>query len=200
MKKIILILLASGLVTNATITITAGAVTNLADENGNELSSNTTFAILVELSGAGDPFDGLVMSDTISIDQTVGDGKYFVLQVGTATDQGGSLNVSGQGAVSNFDLAGTPLAGNAAAGHNVAFVWFPGLVGNVLSRNDVYGVAAIYDGGVAGEEWFLPSDNNAETFQNLTASAAQFTVVPEPTSIALLGLGAFGFIMRRSRG
>jgi hypothetical protein len=195
MKKIIILLLVSGTLANAVITVAGGLVTNLADENNTELSAPTTFAVLVALNN--DSFDGLVMSDTISIGETVGEGKYFVLQTETTVDASSNgFGEAGQVDIANYNIVGTPLAENAAAGNNVAFVWFPGLVGSTLSTVDVYGA-------VSNVDWVLPADGATLTFTNLTGSPQQanFTIqpIPEPSSIALLGLGAFGLLMRRRR-
>jgi hypothetical protein len=195
MKKIIILLLVSGTLANAVITVAGGLVTNLADENNTELSAPTTFAVLVALNN--DSFDGLVMSDTISIGETVGEGKYFVLQTETTVDASSNgFGEAGQVDIANYNIVGTPLAENAAAGNNVAFVWFPGLVGSTLSTADVYGA-------VSNVDWVLPADGATLTFTNLTGSPQQanFTIqpIPEPSSIALLGLGAFGLLMRRRR-
>lgn len=195
MKKIIILLLVSGTLANAVITVAGGLVTNLADENNTELSAPTTFAVLVALNN--DSFDGLVMSDTISIGETVGEGKYFVLQTETTVDASSNgFGEAGQVDIANYNIVGTPLADNAAAGNNVAFVWFPGLVGSTLSTVDVYGA-------VSNVDWVLPADGATLTFTNLTGSPQQanFTIqpIPEPSSIALLGLGAFGLLMRRRR-
>ncbi|MFT6794281.1 MAG: hypothetical protein ACJAR1_002288 [Rubritalea sp.] len=195
MKKIIILLLVSGTLANAVITVAGGLVTNLADENNTELSAPTTFAVLVALNN--DSFDGLVMSDTISIGETVGEGKYFVLQTETTVDASSNgFGEAGQVDIANYNIVGTPLADNAAAGNNVAFLWFPGLVGSTLSTVDVYGA-------VSNVDWVLPADGATLTFTNLTGSPQQanFTIqpIPEPSSIALLGLGAFGLLMRRRR-
>ena len=195
MKKIIILLLVSGTLANAVITVAGGLVTNLADENNTELSAPTTFAVLVALNN--DSFDGLVMSDTISIGETVGEGKYFVLQTETTIDVSiNGFGEAGQVDIANYNIVGTPLADNAAAGNNVAFVWFPGLVGSTLSTVDVYGA-------VSNVDWVLPADGATLTFTNITGSPQQanFTIqpIPEPSSIALLGLGAFGLLMRRRR-
>tara|TARA_B110000881_G_scaffold219522_1_gene241645 strand:- start:1064 stop:1654 length:591 start_codon:yes stop_codon:yes gene_type:complete len=195
MKKIIILLLVSGTLANAVITVAGGLVTNLADENNTELSAPTTFAVLVALNN--DSFDGLVMSDTISIGETVGEGKYFVLQTETTVDASSNgFGEAGQVDIANYNIVGTPLADNAAAGNNVAFVWFPGLVGSTLSTVDVYGA-------VSNVDWVLPADGATLTFTNITGSPQQanFTIqpIPEPSSIALLGLGAFGLLMRRRR-
>ncbi|MEZ7968683.1 MAG: PEP-CTERM sorting domain-containing protein [Rubritalea sp.] len=198
MKKIIILLLVSGTLANAVITVAGGLVTNLADENNTELSAPTTFAVLVALNN--DSFDGLVMSDTISIGETVGEGKYFVLQTETTIDVSiNGFGEAGQVDIANYNIVGTPLAGaggGAAAGNNVAFVWFPGLVGSSLTTVDFYGA-------VSNVDWILPADGGTLTFTNITGSPQQanFTIqpIPEPSSIALLGLGAFGLLMRRRR-
>lgn len=172
-------------------------MSNLADENNTALTSATTYAVLVALND--DPFDGLIMSDTISVGQTVGNGKYYVLQVSNSFDPGGGFGQVGQVNVSNFDTTGTPLAGNAAVGNQVAFAWFPGQSsgsGTVLSNGDVYGV-------IRDTNWILPTDlGGSVSFSNLVVGSKQanFVVaVPEPTGIALLGLGAFALIARRKR-
>lgn len=194
MKKIILTLLASATLGNAAFTLTGGAVSNLADENNVALTSATTYAVLVALND--DPFDGLIMSDTISIGQTVGDGKYFVLQVGTSFAPGGGFGQVGQVNVNNFNTTGTPLENNAAVGNEVAFVWFPNLVGNQVTNGDVYGV-------IRGVDWVLPTDlGGSSSYSNFVSGSKQanFVVaIPEPTGLALLGLGMLTLISRRRR-
>ncbi len=197
MKKIFFLLIATASFASAAFTLTSGAVSNLADEDNVALTSATTYAVLVALND--DPFDGLIMSDTISIGQTVGEGKYYVLQVSISSDPGGSFGQAGQVNVNNFNTTGTPLANNAALGNQVAFVWFPGQSsgsGTELSAGDSYGV-------IRGSDWLLPTDlGGSISYSNFVVGNKQatFTVqVPEPTGLALISLGAVALIARRRR-
>ncbi len=193
MIKIILTLLSSAVLAKATITITGASVANLGDETGGALVTPTTFAMLVALND--DPFDGLIMSDTISVGQTVGNGKYFVLSVGSSADAG-VFGQAAQGAVTDLVLTG-PLASDAAAANHVALVWFPGLVGNVVTTGDNYGV-------IRATNWVLPSDGSALSFDSFvfptTIKTAAFIVaIPEPSGVFLVGLGTMAFLGRRRR-
>ncbi len=196
MKKIAFLLASTLLTANATITITDATVTNLGDENGVELTSPNTYALLVAFNN--DSFEDIVMGDTVSIGQTIGNGKYFVLDAGESQPfplaPGTGFVASGAGP---YDLSSTPLANDAFAGQNVAMIWFPDLTGTgvTLNTGDIYGVAR-------DSTWILPKEGENVSFNNLfgnTQTAEFVVIVPEPTSALLFSGGLLGFALRRRR-
>lgn len=172
---------------------------NFGDSEGNALTGDTQFAVLVALDGVTS-FDGLVLNDTISVGETVGNGSYVVLQVGTAA-LNATFGVTDQVNVDGFETAGTDIANDIAIGNEVALFWFPELStsDSVLDNSNTYGYANAAD-------WVLPTDQGGSlVYTNINLFGSPLTadqiigVIPEPASTTLLGLGGLALLARRRR-
>ncbi len=92
-------------------------------------------------------------------------------------------------------------------GDRFAIYWFPTITFSAdlstinLTAGTEYGISSIGTIGtdLTSVNWALPEDSANLSYNQANAGAANLTVVPEPTSTALLGLGGLSLLMRRRR-
>lgn len=205
--KLALVALASKSV--ASTTITSGNVGAFKDNANLNVANDSIFAIVVSTGDA--EFTSITAGTIIAEGGFIDGGDDYFLTVSQVRDA--TLGRS----FGSADKPGFDLINGMSAGDPFILYWFPSstIASNVAANGQFYGSARFEDGNTAENgitEWFLSGDNestNAASILNpeLGGSASLIAdieiggaPIPEPTSLALLGLGAFGLIARRRRG
>ncbi|MFT5906028.1 MAG: hypothetical protein ACI9E1_001633 [Cryomorphaceae bacterium] len=181
----------------AAITLGGGAVSDMEDKDGNAVLVDRLYVVV--LDAGRDGFGAILDQANISLHNPIDDGGNDIVLKIASTAVGGPLKIISQGSTTeNYNADSLGLSPTDVA--NVRVYWFADLPGGttVLNEGDAYGEAFAVD-------WFVDDPNDSPTLSNVDATGSGANTlfvqaVPEPTSLALLGLGAFGFIMRRSRG
>jgi hypothetical protein len=177
------------------VSVTSANVRGFQDAGGSALGAGVLAMLVVDTGGDG---FGSVKAGQFQIGSTLGNDDFIdddndlIITILDSTEFSSSGLIQGGGG-NSIDFA--------HAGKEFAIYWYPTLsdaggdTGSTVGNS--YGLARSGD-------WVLPLGDGENVSGTAVAAAgsANFTVqaVPEPTSLALLGLGAFGFIMRRSRG
>lgn len=204
MKKILLVLSIGVSCSHASVSVTAN-VRGFQDENGVALTDGTVGLLVIDTGNDG---FGAVKEGFFQIGSTLGNDDFidddndliYNIVASTTSGPGGSRLFAGDGA--NIALTDSIPAGVASTGDRFAVYWFNITAGSVsVIAGDRYGIAT-------DDTWILPEDGEplpGDTVSTIVlsgaAAVASLTVqaIPEPSSIALLGLGAFGLIARRRR-
>jgi hypothetical protein len=173
------------------ISVTGANVQGFLDQSGGSLGAGVLALLVVDTGGDG--FGSVKAGEfqigsTLGTDDFVDDDNDLIVRILDSTSFGSKVIQAGGGDSIDF----------AYAGKDFAVYWFPELSdggGDTgASNGNTYGIAREPD-------WVLPtSDGQSVNGTTVESAGNAIYTVPEPTSLALLGLGAFGFIMRRSRG
>ncbi len=199
MKKTLLYLstvLTPVLSIQAAVTITDAQIRGYQTAGSADITSAGILGLLV-LDSGGDGFGQIQDGSSIALDNLIGDGNDVILNIVGSSAAAPPFNpaqISGVGiGTVIFDLVG-----DRSSGDEFAVYWFPTLLTSetTFTAGDTYGVAR-------GANWILPGDGNSTISPVLvtSAGAANLTVaaVPEPSSVALLGLGSAVILLRRRR-
>ncbi|MBK1792471.1 PEP-CTERM sorting domain-containing protein [Persicirhabdus sediminis] len=197
----ILALLLTAIVAQASITITWG-FGSLRDSSGNVVPEGATVVMFVD-TGGGLPSADDLSGAVLTTGQTVGGSEILdIFATSDAVDPGGVE-----------ETRTYTLDGNIASGADIGIYWFLDGVssGDTLTGGESYGSFTSSDVGVFGDwNMTVPNDGSAVNILYYDTSlgggvsesdfwASNNVAVPEPSSLALIGLGAIGFIIRRRK-
>ncbi|MGJ8656160.1 MAG: PEP-CTERM sorting domain-containing protein [Akkermansiaceae bacterium] len=179
----------------AVVTVTSARVEGFQTASGDQLTTAGVLGIFVVDAG-GDGFGEITQGSTIAIDTVLADGNDVILNIVSSIGASGfgDARISGVGT----DTLEVVLEGGVSTGDQFAVYWFPTLTTSdtEFAAGDTYGVARELN-------WILPAEGTSTPTPTtvLAAGLANLEViaVPEPTSTALLGLGALSLIARRRR-
>lgn len=177
------------------VTITSARVEGFNDSEDTAIVNGGILGLFVVDSG-GDGFGTIQEGSTIAIDSMLGDGNDIVLNIveSFAPDEFDSARISGVG----DNTLQVEIEGLVSTGDQFAVYWFPTLSisDNVFTVGDTYGIAR-------EANWVLPADGTSTAGPTTVLNAGRadqiVRAIPEPSSVALLGLGAVGLISRRRR-
>jgi len=196
-KAIILLAGMQSFATAAT-TVFGANVRGFNDQSGTPLGDGILGVLVVNTAtgeGGDDGFNTEINAGAIAVNSTLDtNGDLLILNlIDSSFNLLESVNeINGAGAGTIVDLTG-----DAASGDEFAVYWFPGLSAGggstTKSAGDRFGFTRASD-------WVLgPDGGSVNTSAVASAGDATGIVAPEPTSTALLGLGALGFALRRRR-
>lgn len=185
---------------------------NIQDSSGAAVSAGRLALIVVS---TGDSTFGPIFEGGLSLNISSG-GMGFIDNDDDAVIQHFATDINGFTSISQASSSGVTLNLDSrfTPGDNFAIYWFPTIVfdsdiANItLTEGDSYGLVSAgivqNDGSPEGngfKDWVLPSDGNSPVQVNSSPGFANLRVqaIPEPSSVALLGLGAVGLISRRRR-
>ena len=191
-------------ISQASVSVTAN-VRGFLDENGDAMGDGTVGLLVVDTGNDG--FGTVKAGDfqigsTLGTDDFIDDDNDLIYNVvaSMTSGPGGSRLFAGDGV--DIALNDSNPAGVAQTGNRFAVYWFniaPG--SDSVSEGDFYGIAT-------DNTWILPEDGEplpGGTVDTIVLSdpgarsLLRVQPVPEPTSLALLGLGTLGLITRRRR-
>lgn len=193
MKKLVILMLVFGLAVSANaalVSSTQGYYFRM-DITGPTATPNVGDTLTVEIFAGTDPTGaGTMLNTVLNIDQA---------------SSIGAVTISNAG---DWSVAPNPSTSVAGSGFDVNVNGNPAVVGGIPTGNSIYSVSFVAVEGV------VTVDADAGQWDSLTAVAgvddgwfsagaiyglpyAQVTVVPEPMTIALLGLG--GLFLRRKK-
>lgn len=185
---------------HAAITITGANVSGYSDDSGGSLGAGVLAVLVVDTGndGFGIVRPGLFdVGSTVDTDFIDGENDLIINIVDSETVFSDNFINGTRGGVS-FEVTPTQNAA-ISSGNQFAIYWFPELSlangDDSASAGDTYGVTRNID-------WIIPGDGGlVDASPVLSAGRADQIVraIPEPSSVALLGLGAVGLISRRRR-
>ncbi len=207
----ILALIACSTFAHASVTLSPAAE-NIQDAGGNPVGAGNLALIVVSTN---DNDFGMIKEGGLSLNVSAG-GMGFIDDNDDAVIQHFATTVNGFTSIQEAVSPGISLDLDSrfTPGDKFAIYWFPtvaydsDIANIVLSAGDSYGIVSSgqvrRDGSVEGDgvkDWVLPDDGNSPSHLNSAPGIANLEVqpVPEPTSLALLGLGTLGLITRRRR-
>jgi len=194
MKKTILsLLLTINYCSAATISVSGGGVFDVRGSDAS-LKPDVGDLFIVVASKSNDIFENLLAGDDLSVGSTVGGADDVVIATGSLVDFSG--NRAQQSGFTNLLISDAAEPNPAlSAGDHFAFIWFDGVSSTgAVAVNSVYGI-------VRASDWVLPSSGTTSASDVTATQIAGLTVnpVPEPSSVALLGLGSLALLARRRK-
>ncbi len=201
------------LIYSSTVAISSAVVSlNPATFTNANVGAGTLGFLVVDTAGDGfgDVVGGTYSKSTLDTDTYFIDGSDDrIIAIGEFAVGGGFDTTTRLSFISNNEIrtgTDTP-TGPFTLGTEFAFYWFPDLelTDTAFTAGDNYGIAR-YDGtdanstSVNGTEFILIDGVDSFDVEVTGDSAlANFTVIPEPSSTALLGLGGLALLARRRR-
>lgn len=202
---------------NAGTVLVGGVTYGLFDAGGNTPAGPSKTMAIIDVDGDGIPgfnlasWDGSSFlpdsDDVIVTDEKNGNGSWFEATGDNLTNaNSGDLAGEESGfndtlevptATYQFDLAAVNDASSVGAGDNVYLFWFPELPLNAAApgSGQAFGILLLGALDPVGGVNF----NNTTLTEDFRATNTTVAPIPEPTSLALMGLGGLAVLRRRRK-
>ncbi len=213
-KNIIIAALAVSLQTASAVTVSSTNLVDATDGSTNPIVDNTGTAIAVGTGFIGIGFFSTISDASLLTSTAAALDSDFTLLGSSATFGGGTGldglfstgSQTGLSATFAGQIAYTVIGNNSTIGsstqflifrHTETFVAVPGTTPNLVVSDSAFGNGAIA-GGV-GEFGSFTFDTGLGAGAVDSFSLVSLSMIPEPTSVTLIALGSFAFLLRRRR-